>query len=275
MKSIKIPSKIELAAFDLDGTLVGENNDLYPGVKEAIDALQKRGASVLLASGREAFSMQRFANILRLNDALISLNGAVIVDASGNIQHRTSIEQTHMQAILEVLREMPTFTFVFTAEQLLASADTQELHMFKQYSHAEIKVCDTYLSFMENNAVEKLLFVADHDRLIRFREAVFKRVPQGLNADFSTSTFLEIYNANISKGAALEWICKQRGISSEHVIAAGDGENDVTMIQFAGLGIAMGTAPEHVKSVADYVTGKQEEGGLVKVLSEIMENRTE
>ena len=261
----------ELVAFDLDGTLVGDDNKLHPGVKEMVEKLRKKGVTVLLASGREHVSMEKFAKELGLTDAIISLNGAVIIDAQGKLLHRTSIRHDHLLAIRDALVEQPVFTFIFTPEKLLASSDAPELEMFKLYSHAEIEVHEDYMGFIEQNAIEKLLFVAEHDELERFKDKVLKRVPSGLNTDFSTSNFLEIYDATISKGAALEWLCKARGIPREKVVAVGDGENDITMLTFAGVGIAMGNAPEHVRASADMVADHHNADGVVKAIAKVFE----
>lgn len=118
--------------------------------------------------------------------------------------------------------------------------------------------------------VAKCLIVGDADKLISLEAELCLRLQGRINVFRSEPYFLELVPQGIDKALSLGVLLKKTEIGREEIIAMGDGYNDLSMIKFAGLGIAMGNAQEPVKKAADYITSSNEEDGVAEAIHKFL-----
>lgn len=261
------PAMIELIAIDLDGTLLDANHEITPRVHDAIAAARARGVRVVLATGRPFSGAQRYLTELGLTgdeDHCISYNGTVVqVVATGACLLEFSLGYDDYRYCEQVACELGVHFQAMDGDGIFTA-------------HADISrytVIDSYLS----NAPLRYRAVADMDPALRFRKLMMIDAPQRLDAAIaqlppqltqrygvfkSAPYYLEIVDARAGKGPMLAQLTKRLGIARERVMAIGDQENDLSMLAFAGVSVAMGNAIPAVKTAAKHQTACNTEDGV-------------
>jgi hypothetical protein len=250
---------IRLIALDLDGTLVDLNLRFSPRVKAAITAAQTRGIGVTLATGRSLISARPFAEALNICMPLVCYQGGLIVECDGRVLHRAALDR-HLAAQVIALAE--------------SNAWHATLYREGEFYLSELRrPLDFYEGFL-NPVVHHVtdlhgLLDQDPDKLIIITEGNGDEILAGLRQRFdsqmaivrSHELFIEVNPLGVDKGAGLAWAADYVGVPQAHVMAVGDQDNDVPMIAWAGLGIAMGNGSPAAKAVADWIAPPFEEDG--------------
>lgn len=264
-------STYKLIALDLDGTLNNTKKVITDKTKEALIKAQQLGAKVVLASGRPTAGLFREAKILNMKDyngMFLSYNGAKVVDYTTNkciYEKAISSEYTHK--MLKHLKKFKVNVMVANDEYLFV----EDLKGYKAEYESRItnlklkKVDDLnkYIDFEPN----KILISAEPEYLASIADEIKEPFGDNLSIYFSTPFYLEVMARNIDKALALDKIVNHLGIKREEVIAFGDGQNDIPMIKYAGLGVAMANAVEDLKAAANEVTLSNDEDGIAYTLS--------
>lgn len=255
----------KLLALDLDGTTLGPGLDINPAVSNAIAAAQAQGVRVTIATGRMFGSTVPYARQLNIHDPVICYQGALIRDPiSGEVyQHVVTPGDLAAEAI-EMLRERNIFTIAYVDERLCAAEHRRELDEYLQWHPEGIEVViDPELAALAHERPPtKLLFVADPPIIERETARLAKHFAGRLSVVRSHALFGELTALGISKGSALAALAARLGIAREQVVAIGDHENDLPMIEWAGLGLAMGNAIPAAHALADAVIPSVEEAGV-------------
>ena len=255
----------KLLALDLDGTTLGPGLDINPAVSHAIAAAQEHGVRVTIATGRMFGSTVPYARQLNIHDPVICYQGALIRDPiSGEIyQHVVTPGDLAAEAI-EMLREQDIFTIAYIDERLCVAGRRRELDEYLQWHPEGIEVViDPQLAAMaRERPPTKLLFVADPPIVDRETARLAQHFAGRLSVVRSHSLFGELTALGISKGSALAALAARLGIAREQVVAIGDHENDLPMIEWAGLGLAMGNAIPAAHALADAVIPSVQEAGV-------------
>lgn len=260
-----------LIAMDIDGTLLNDAKEITPKTKDWIRMAQHQGAIIALVSGRPLPGLYREAEILGLeseNSLLIAYNGAVVADTkSHEILYERKIELTVARRILKHLQHFPVTVMVTLGDTLLSN-DPFGYHVQSE-AKANHMVVERYpdlsLLHFEPN---KILISAEPRLLAAIRDAIEKPFRQDVDFVISAPFYLEVIVKDVHKGATLAKVCELKGIKAEDVIAFGDNHNDLTMIEYAGLGVAMGNAVPELKSKANTVTLTNNDDGIAYVLKE-------
>ncbi|SKC87900.1 Cof-type HAD-IIB family hydrolase [Maledivibacter halophilus] len=261
----------KMIALDVDGTLIGSDGVISQETKASINAAIKKDIKIILISGREAYSINIFAKELNLNQLIVSLNGAMVIDSQlEKIFFRKDIEPEITENIIKICEEKNISMVLFSGNELFANHEDEDIKLFRKYSHAPVNNVGKLSDFYKNHLVSKVLMIADNKKLLEVKGALEKSYSQEINIEFSKPFFLEIYNKNTSKGIMLKKIADYYGIESKEIIAIGDGENDISMIEYAGMGVAMGNALENVKEKADFITLPQSENGVGYAIEKIL-----
>ncbi len=262
-------SDIQLLVVDIDGTIAGPSNDVNPAVLKALQQVQAQGIPVALATGRMYRSAVRFHQTIGSTLPLIAYQGAWIQDPTTQQLHRHQPLAT--QYVAELLD--------YFAQPALAAAVSIHLYLDDQlYVQAVATDTDDYssrsgvtpiavddLRLLGDRQPTKLLAMSQDIDLIAQALADLKQryQPHELYLTTSTSTFLEAADASVNKGAAVRYLAEEvLGLSADQVMAIGDNCNDLEMLQYVGCGVAMGDAPEIVKSVAQWVAPNVEADGV-------------
>lgn len=258
---------IKLIAIDIDGTLIDDNH-LLP--KEVITALQKKsreGVKVVLCSGRPIIGMLPYVkqlDLLKENQYTIGYNGAAVID---NLDQSIIVDHTLTYddyLIFEPLSrqlgvEMHTLdlTGMYTANRSISPYTVFDSHATQMPLH----YCPAAEMDPEMH-ISKMMYCAEPDIL----SAAIKKIPATYFEEYhlvnSMPFFFEILNKKASKGQAVADLARRLGIKQSEVMTIGDNENDVDMLEYAGLAVAMGNATPNVKAVADYITKTNNEGGV-------------
>ncbi|KAI9488021.1 HAD-like domain-containing protein [Zychaea mexicana] len=278
-------SKVRLVASDLDGTLiVGSFNggNLTQRTIDVLHALEKKGIRIVFASGRPTRTMIPAVEQAGLSNLMvICCNGAQVVDShTKTIVKKFSIPAHHVQEIVtKVKAALGDEAFIgvecdaqFKCEQ--GYADKRRPFM----NHAHVIVEDPRTDFFqtEEDTVEKIIIVHKTwpaDQLNAYLlEHVFseKSWMDVIYPTFSSMHFVEISAAGVSKATAIQYLCEKLDVAKEEVIAFGDMPNDIEMIKFAGIGVAMGNAHAKVQELADMVTVNNVDDGVAVVLEKML-----
>lgn len=259
------PLRYRLVALDLDGTLLGPNLEVHPEDRKAIAAAQQAGVHVTIATGRAFPPTREFARDLGITTPLICHQGGLIQDPeTGEVLFEATIP-TDLYEEAVALAEAQDLDFSAYAGNEIFLRDLRHPPAFyEQWFALPRRVVDNLRELP--HAPNKFLITATRDEADRI-EAAWKAHFNGrLQIVRSHPLFVEGTPLGVSKGDALARLARHLGVPRDAVVAVGDNDNDRSMIRWAGLGVAMATAPEDLQREADVVAPSQAEGGVAWVI---------
>lgn len=242
-----------LVALDLDGTTIGHDLVIRPAVRAAIAAVRARGVRVTFATGRQFAATVPFAAALGLTDPLICYQGALVRDPTdGATLLHTAMPPAEAGEAAEALLAAGVFAIAYVDERLCIAERRPELDYYLQFhpEGAEVVVAPDLPALLRATPPTKILFVAEGATVERELGQAAHQFGQRLVVTRSHEHFGELTAPGISKGVALAHLAEHLGIAREEVVAIGDQENDLSMIGWAGLGLAMGNAVATVRATA-------------------------
>lgn len=267
----------KLLVLDIDGTLTNSKKEITPRVFDALKKAQEKGVKIVLASGRPTYGIVPVAKQLELEKNggyILSFNGGKIINAETNevIYQKTLPEE--MPALLyDLAQEYKVNIMTYLDETIITpKAEDKYVEIESRINKMKVRQVEDFKSFV-NFPVTKCLMVEDGDYLAGVEQKVKARVGETLSVLRSEPFFLEVMPKNIDKAYSLGKLLEHMGLTKEEMIACGDGFNDRSMIEFAGLGVAMANAQEPVKAVADLVTVSNDEDGVAVVVEEYILNK--
>jgi hypothetical protein len=256
--------KFDLIAIDVDGTLLNDRHQLTPTVIEAVREAAESGAEIVLATGRGPINSIPLLEEIGLAGTLITHNGAATVESEGRrVLHSFSIPHEAMVPYMEYCRENGVHFDINTAFDMYNESSTPEADaMYVHYRVVPIRrrpddpLPPDLVKFTAFGSKEQM------NRVQREWEAWDSPLRRIRSGDW----FIDVQHADVSKGKALERLASLRGIDRSRIMAIGNYYNDIDMLRFAGLGIAMGNSPDEVKRAADAVTLSNEEDGVAHAI---------
>ncbi len=269
--------QIQLLVLDIDGTIAGASNDIRDPVKQAVKAVQAKGIQVAIATGRMYCSALRFHHDLGAKLPLMAYQGALIKDPATNTIHRHWTVPKHLALQLLDHFEQPELrsqlsVHFYIDDQLYVRDLTQASVEYADRTGVEaIPVGDLRTALTTEPT--KVLALCDDPELINQLLITLsdRHPPAELYLTKSVSTFFEATNPLVNKGTAVKYLAEEHlGLKPENVMVIGDNFNDVEMIQYAGIGVAMGNAPDGVKATADWVTLSVEANGAAVAIAEFL-----
>ncbi len=259
-----------LLAIDLDGTLLTPRplKIITPRARNALRLAAQAGVIIVIATGQSLAVLRHECGDLPLNGPQIIENGAIIADISGTIYHETLLPEKYIVPTLVMLREAGFSRAYHTLHRVYADVDAPRVReWYRPPVPPAIEVEDiTSLTF----PCIKVVGIGP-EQLIRAKRDEFERMYAGkLYVTQSSFDLIEFLHPDVSKGNALVKIAADLGIAAEEVVAFGDNHNDIGMLRFAGLGVAMGNAHDEVKDEADYVTSSNAEDGVAVAIEKLV-----
>ena len=274
---LDMPETIRLLVVDLDGTVVGDSNQINPVVKQAIAAAQARGVQVAIATGRMFRSALRFHQDLGLTLPLMTYQGALIKDpATGQLHRNLTVPQDLALQILDYLEQgdlqQQLSLHCYRDDRLYVRTLTPGSIDYAKRSNIEAIPVGDLRSLVQQGEPTKILALSEDTALIDqlWRALSQAYTPDQLYFTKSVPTFLEATHPSANKGAAVHYMAELLGLGAGNVMAIGDNFNDLEMIQYAGVGIAMGTAPDAVKAAATWVAPDVESDGVAAAIEQFI-----
>jgi len=264
---------VRLLALDIDGTILRDDGSLSPLMAEVLRKIQEeKGVMVTLASGRLLDSMLPFARTLAVDVPVISSNGACLTHpkTGERLYYRPIPLPTAREVLAYLEDQMPCDLLVNHEKGFYINRQNSLLHMpnpspWVRERLARCTVVDR-LADEVNFEPLKISIIEESSAIPETVASLQKRFAKALSIFPSSEYSIDLNAYAVSKGRALEYLAAWLGIRREEIMAAGNAENDLDMIQFSGIGIAMGNAPERLKSAADLVAGDNNEDGLATLL---------
>jgi Cof subfamily protein (haloacid dehalogenase superfamily) len=259
-KTMKIPEKPELVAVDLDGTLLNSEHKISDKTVRVIKALDSSGIPVIISTGRSYEGMIHFKNQLDLKNPVICYNGAMIADgASDKILHQWLLPSDITKKAYQYARERDIHIQVFQDGELYFEKAREESAYYEKSTSLTGNI--TSLDDWDNLEVTKALMILPPSREsgefpeLHEAQAFFqKKYGERLYCALSKPFYLEFINGEGSKGNALDQLSRDMGIPREKMAAFGDGFNDLEMLEYAGISVAMANSPEGVKEKCRHIT---------------------
>ncbi|MGM9985875.1 MAG: Cof-type HAD-IIB family hydrolase [Bacillaceae bacterium] len=266
----------KMIVLDMDDTLLRDDHTISPRTKQALLDAQKAGVKVVLASGRPTYAMVDVAKELELDkygSFILSFNGGRITDCRTNediFSKALSVETMHH--MIDISKRENIYIHTYVGNDILTDKNNEYTTFEGKITNMEvIEVADLKAAVTE--PVIKALMVYEPEHLAIVEKKLQAEFAGQLSIMRSKPFFLEITENGVDKGQSLHHLIQKLGITQEEVIAMGDSYNDVTMIKFAGLGVAMGNAPQDIKELADHVTETNMNDGVALVVEDFILNK--
>jgi Cof subfamily protein (haloacid dehalogenase superfamily) len=263
---------------DMDGTLLRSDHSVSDITKQTIRKLSEKGISVTLVSARPLDAILPTALELGLSESpLITLNGGYIVESEQPI-FQASIDLDTTARLTEQIRPSGATIAYYLQREWFAEVNDSWIEHEQKIMDVKIKIAPFPELLKEWSArgegsgsnkgsgPNKMMVMSEPDSIAVIERNLLARYNGSLNIYPSKPTYLEIMVPAASKSNALRFLMERMHISPEETVAMGDNFNDREMIQFVGLGVAMGNAPDEIKAVADYVTDTNNNDGVQKAL---------
>lgn len=264
----------KLIAFDLDGTLLNEKKEISDQVCEAVRIAKSKDIIIVLSSGRSYQGVYQYIKHLGVNfvDYVIGFSGSLIKEVSGNHNiYKLPLLESDIDYIKETGGKVG-LSVHFVTEKEIYTFDNP----IGKYTVHESYLTDMPIHYLGNSPfhgrhpIYKAIFGGETEEIDKTVSSLPEEFLQQFHVVRSGDNYLEIMDKKSGKGNALEFLSHALHIHQEEVVAFGDHENDITMIDFAGLGIAMGNAIDEVKNKANYVTKSNEKDGVAYALRKLI-----
>jgi len=268
---------IKLLVLDIDGTIAGESNKISNRVLEIVKAAQAKGIQIAIATGRMYCSALQYHAQIGSTLPLIAYQGAWIQDPiSQKIHQHLSVPRKIALKLLDYfeqpeLRQLLSVHF-YINDQLYVRELTEESKIYGQRSGITPIPVGDLRSCLENEPT-KILALCENTEIIDqlLNNLRLQYTPAELYLTKSVATFFEATNPLVNKGAAVRYIAEELlGLQSSNVMTVGDNFNDVEMLEYAGIGIAMGNAPTQVKAKANWVAPHVEQDGVAAAIEKFI-----
>jgi len=253
--------RYKLLAVDMDGTLLNDASIVTQRTREAVLAAMEKGVLFVPSTGRPMYGMDSVHAMFPGDFPYILFNGALAVTGeTRQVLFSRGLGYGCAKEIYELgmARDIPVV--LWADNRLYVSRDCVATREYQDITKAEMRMIDDF------HDVTKMLWLASPAQALRWQEEMIAHFSGRVNCHTSRPELLEFVDAGASKGLALAEVGKAYGIAREEMIAVGDGWNDVSMLEYAGLGVAMGNAPEDIKRTCQEVTLGNNEDGVARVI---------
>ncbi len=261
---------IRLIAFDMDDTLLRDDRTIGERTIAALRAAHERGVVIVANTGRGKQTMWDFVRQIGVVDASICTNGAQIYDKDGNILAENPVPMETAKRVARLAKQGGWYVQGYSADSYFFEKVCAENAQYAEMAgHTGDEVGDLEQYICED-PYKMLFLVNEPERMQALKDAAYPAFSDELFLCVSKPFFLELTSKKASKGAALMEVAKLFGVMPSETMAIGDSGNDVSMIQAAGVGVAMGNATEELKAHADYITLTNEEEGVAAVIEKFI-----
>ena len=275
---------IKVIIMDVDGTLTNSKKEITERTKNTLIKAEENGVKLILASGRPTSGLIDLAKELKMDEysgLLVSFNGSKVVDCESNkVLFNETMTVEDGQAVLEHMKKFNVKPMIDKDDYMYVNNvydcyidNKGELFNIIQYEArgGKYKLCEKEdLASFADYRLNKILTAGDPEYLQNFYKDMMEPFKDKLSCMFTAPFYFEFTAKGIDKAKALDTVLKPMGYKREEIIAFGDGHNDASMIEYAGIGIAMDNAVDDLKTIADEITLSNDEDGIAVALCKHM-----
>ena len=261
---------IKLIASDLDGSLLNEKRELTDFTKEIVRRAVAQGKIFLMATGRSFTGSVRFAKEVGLDLPMLCFNGSLVklgLTKKMLFEHKVKAETA--QKVLSFAREKGYHLQYYIGDEVYCYAKNKYTELYKERIGVEVTALGEDFYKLKEAPYKLLIALEPLDQLpiCKIVQEAFK---DSLEVTPSSEDYLELMEPGVNKWSTLKFIAESYGIKPEEIMSFGDSGNDLTMVKYAGLGVAMGNAHENIKEAAKLIAASNEEDGVAKEVEKIL-----
>lgn len=263
----------KLIALDMDGTLLNDEKKITEKTKKTISEARKNGKYVVLCSGRPIEGIDRYLDELNMNtedDYVISFNGSLVQHAANKkVIGKKTLKGEDLKYLFNISRELGVNIHGFSKEGCITPKISKYTELEGKINGITVKEFD-YTKIEDKEDISKVMMIDEPEILQKAIDNLPKDLYEKYTVVRSAPYFLEFLNKDANKGTGVGMLAEHLGIKKEEVICVGDAGNDLHMIEYAGLGVAMKNATDDVKEKASYITKSNNEDGVAHVIETFM-----
>lgn len=264
---------MNLIAIDMDGTLLNSQNKVDQAQLAYLEGLAKQpDTSIVISTGRPIEGVVKMIPFsLREKLYILALNGSMVVDPNDHVLFQSSLEFEDIKRLFAFSKEVNGTVCVLDAYHFYHLSEEVTDLMKYDVSLNKMELLPTSLEELSNkNDVTKFLLFIDPERIDTIRENLPKELHQKYSVIFSQPYLIEFLPKDVDKASSLLKLAKHLSVDQDHITVIGDGLNDITMLEVAGVSIAMENAVPEVKRIADYITLSNDENGVKYALETVV-----
>ncbi len=259
--------KYKLIVLDVDGTLVNNQKQITASTAQAIKYAYDHDVIVTIASGRPISGLKEYFSYFE-DVPFITYNGGVITDNNKKVIYEKLLHKNISDIIINFAKKNNANIIIWNNNELFVDEINDSILFYEKTSGKKAII----FSNEEFCKVNKIILYGKYNTLTEYKKEL-EEISQDIHCEFSSNNYLEFFDKEVSKGYALEFLCNYLNIKASECIAIGDNYNDLSMIEYAGVGVAMGNSPEEVKRSADFVTLTNEEDGVAYIINKLIYNK--
>lgn len=264
----------KMLVVDMDDTLLTDNHEISSENKEMLLRAQEMGVYVVLASGRPTSAMIEFAKELQCdvnNSFMISFNGSVITDLKEDkilFEHSLTKEQIH--SLYDFSQQNNIHIITYIDGQIISERHSEYIDIEKNITGLKLNIVSSFKDTVTTSAVKCILL--EEPKYLKSVETVLKAAMPDLSICMSKPFFLEAAPNGIDKGASIKILAEKLNIHQSEIIAVGNAGNDLTMVQFAGLGVWVDNVDPELRHFADVIVASNNNHGVAEVVRRFILN---
>ncbi len=261
----------KLIALDVDGTIRSHDRPTSERTRRAIQSVKDEGAIVTIATGRSYKSGASAASDVNLTVPIVTFQGAHVADPrTGEVLWHVPLTYDMTSAVLDALREWSGIQAAgYLGDEIFVTELTDWARAYGERTGVGVRVVDS--DEFTSRSMSRIVAHGEEEVIERLERSLNNRFDGDMYVTRSLPYFCEILNPNGGKDKALDWLCEYLGIGTDRTIAFGNGYNDVQMLEWAGMSVAVGDAVDEVLEIADVVAPPMEEDGVAQVLNDLLE----
>ncbi|MEZ0537802.1 Cof-type HAD-IIB family hydrolase [Caldicellulosiruptoraceae bacterium PP1] len=272
----------KLVALDLDMTLLNKDKKISTENIKAVQEAYNNGIYIVLCSGRILKGVLHFAKLLSIDHPIIGCNGAIVKDIKHDKEiFFMGIDKNSCTDIFEICKKEEIYFHYYTKNTMIACELNYSAKFYfeknkelPEEDRVEIIINDD-IEYLYNNpeGVSKFVITDNDPEKVDYVRSLIDKNVKDIETTKSDINILEVMKKGVNKRKGLEKLCNYLGINREEVVAIGDNENDIEMIEFAGFGVAMGNAIDELKEKADFITSNYWEDGVAEAIRYVLRGR--
>lgn len=257
---------IKIVALDMDGTLLNSQHQLSPRNEAALAELHRRGIPIVFATGKTRHSAVPIIERLGLKTPGVYVQGLLIANADGSVRYQRTLDQDLAEEIAQFAAEMDCAMVAYAGNRIITDQRNELTDIFIRYHEPTPEPYGSWEAAFAATPVNKFIIISTRAGIDQMRPQLEARVNGRATVVQALDYMVEILPHGASKGDGVRRLLEELNIDPQNMLAIGDGENDIEMLQMAGIGVAMGNAMPSARAAADYITTTNDEDGVAAAI---------